>query len=224
MKTKTFALIALMLICSLTSFAQRYKRSIDEMPPDDQPVVAPIISAPKNSPASTQFVDWAAPVITSGSATLLAEGGLDIGGYVQITSQTAFTLTAAGVCVEWEVPANGVMVEYVSLFPEGSYGYSGDYAFLWHVKQPPEDPLTWYAYPEGWQGGAQNAYRRRIVPGDRLGILIKSSGAVEYYVNKGGPCSLPVFTSSRPVQPALRYFAFAFSVGGPGGVRRTTWQ
>lgn len=191
----------------------------------------PMSFTPAMNEQLQEYVIWNPTAVIGaggGSAALTPFGGINIEGQAEVTSKVGAEVIG-GLLVEFQAPSMPsnttwqYMPDYWSIFPEWSYGFSGDYAFLWQARQLPSDGYNWYAYPEGYSGGEHDAFRQKIVAGNRYGIYIRPDGIAEYYVNIG-MISRPVYTSGRPVDRTARYKTFIKCVGGTGQVVQVTWQ
>lgn len=159
------------------------------------------------------------------NATRIGLGGIDF------TDQAVLHSLASAECVggllaEWQAPEDGIpMPTYLSLFPDWSYDFSLDDAFIWQCVQPFWDPTVWYMFPEGFHGTPDfDQYGVKLKSGNRYGVYIRPDGVAEYTLNYS-PSSRPVYTSGRPVDQSALYRASCRYNGGAGivGVRKASW-
>lgn len=171
-----------------------------------------------------EFVIWdpdanihEAPPPASLYLTLFPEGGIDLdnGDETEVTSLTSAEVVG-GYLIQFQAAPNGVpLPTYMTIFPQSSFGFSGDFAFMWqcvdHSGPPHFDSVQrWWMYPEGFSGGEHDAFRQPMISGASYDIFIRPDGVVEYHVNFS-PFTRPIFTSGRIVLIEELYFAFVRS-------------
>lgn len=173
----------------------------------DTATLRPVVVIPNQVRDQGEPILWEIISDFDGKFTFLSDGGVDVDPLTTGSTSRIGSITRAsiidGLLVEFQIPPEGkIAPNSFVLFPEDEISASFDYALHWQCVYYIGDD-TFYMQPEVFDTSATLKFP--IVGGDRFGILIRTDGIAEYYINYLGQSSNPVFVSARYTKPNTLY-------------------
>jgi len=196
-----------------------------------------VVVSRNDLPTSLAWLNATAP--SNVTTTLIDPGGFDdvYTGASPASSKYAFTTGKRGdggdLLFEFQIPASGLIPREIMIYPEtiGGGNSSGIYSLGWYRQAFSASPLTGYAIKVDTQHNTVAGVSvYTAVAGDRLGVLLREDGRVEYYLNYLGRSSVPVYVSAKIAVDddyiiLVSNYGDSYSVVGstPVGVRNANW-
>jgi hypothetical protein len=175
-------------------------------------IINPTLSRPLQ-----EYVIWdSASFVGGGTMTLQSNGGVIFSTSGGQVSSSASAEVVGGLVVEFGVPDSSVLpAERLAIFPVDASGISSTEAFFWTTSG------SWPNYTAQPEGAFTDSPGPTISigGGDRLGIVVRPDGVVEYHLNYT-PSSKPIWISSRQVRLDVKYKVYVKGFT----VTKVSWQ
>ncbi len=139
------------------------------------------------------------------------------------------TLDDEDVIVEFQIPDDGTFIGKVGVAPASEGGIDGAHALWWEsegglsISSGAPLPRSGYQIVPSDGSGTPNDIIYYAVPGDRLGIRLRTDGLPEFTLNQLGPTTRPLWTSPVPALKEPYFIVVQLGFVFPGGTDVTDW-